>query len=190
MLNERLGYFSRFWRLMQARAQQPGAEKLYRAIVAQTRLKAFYETLGVPDTLQGRYFVLSLHLFAVLYRLRQLGEDGRPLAQDLVDRFAADMDTVLREQGVSDLRVPKTVRGVSATFEGFCRRLEPVVGGEAALAEELAADLSPDARAVSVALATYLNRMISSLAETYLAALAKGDVRFPPVQPADGGKHA
>ncbi len=46
------------------------AAKLYGAIVAQARLPVFYQRLGVPDTLEGRFLVLSLHLFAVLHRLK------------------------------------------------------------------------------------------------------------------------
>ena len=57
----------------------------------------------------GRSALLSLHLFAVLHRVKEEGPDGRTLAQELVDRFSRDMETVLRELGVSDLRIPKSM---------------------------------------------------------------------------------
>ena len=95
------------------------AAKLYGAIVAQARLPAFYQGFGVPDTLQGRFLVLSLHLFAVLYRLKAEGPPARNLAQDLTDRFSADMETVLREIGVGDLSIPKKVRGLWASSAGL-----------------------------------------------------------------------
>ena len=80
---------------------------LYGAIVAQARLPAFYRVFAVPDTLEGRFALLGLHLFAVLHRLRSGGAEARDLAQSLMDRFIRDMETVLREQGVSDLKISK-----------------------------------------------------------------------------------
>jgi len=44
------------------REKDLGAEKLYGAIVAQARLPVFYQGFGVPDTLEGRFVVLSLNL--------------------------------------------------------------------------------------------------------------------------------
>src|SRR5262245_11303594 len=93
------------------KVSNPDAAKLYGAIVAQARLPVFYQALGVPDTLEGRFLVLSLNLFAVHRRLQAEGEGGRVLVQDLADRFTADMATVLREIGIGDLSVPKKVRG-------------------------------------------------------------------------------
>ncbi|MGB6969966.1 MAG: ubiquinol-cytochrome C chaperone family protein, partial [Methyloceanibacter sp.] len=82
--------------------------------MAQTRLPVFYRDLGVPDILEGRFGLLSLHLFILLHRLKGEGADGLALAQDLMDRFSQDMETVLRELGVSDVRVPKRMRNLAA----------------------------------------------------------------------------
>jgi cytochrome b pre-mRNA-processing protein 3 len=79
------------------------AQKLYGAIVAQARLPVFYQGFGVPDTLEGRFVVLSFNLFAVLHRLKAGGAETRDLAQELMDEFTTDMETVLRELGVGDL---------------------------------------------------------------------------------------
>ena len=106
-------------RLMRWRSEASTTEKLYGAIVAQARLPVFYWSFGVPDTLQGRFTLLALHLFAVLHRLKGEGSEGRALAQELVDRFSQDMETVLRELGVSDLRVPKAMRRLAAASKGL-----------------------------------------------------------------------
>jgi len=45
-------------------SRSDNTEKLYGAIVAQARLPAFYLRYGLPDTLEGRFTVLALHLFA------------------------------------------------------------------------------------------------------------------------------
>ena len=60
-------------RLVRQRNAPSPPEKLYGAIVAQARLPVFYAEYGVPDTLDGRFAVLSLHLFVLLRRLKQGG---------------------------------------------------------------------------------------------------------------------
>ena len=78
-------------RLMRWRSGMSSTDKLYGAIVAQARLPVFYQSLGIPDSLQGRFALLSLHLFAVLHRLNGDGAEALALAQELMDRFSKDM---------------------------------------------------------------------------------------------------
>jgi cytochrome b pre-mRNA-processing protein 3 len=91
---------------------------LYGAIVAQARLPAFYVEFGVPDTIEGRFDLLVLHLVLVLRRLSQAGERGREFGQQLFDAFCRDLDGNLREMGVGDLTVPKRMRGFGEAFYG------------------------------------------------------------------------
>ncbi len=65
-------------RLRSRRSKTSKSQKLYGAIVAQARLPDFYRDLGVPDSLDGRFAVLSLHLFIVLHRLKQEGRRAFP----------------------------------------------------------------------------------------------------------------
>ena len=68
---------------------------VYDRIVAAARQPVLYAGWNVPDTPLGRYEMISLHLFLVLHRLR--GETGaRELAQDLTDRFFAELDHSIR----------------------------------------------------------------------------------------------
>src|SRR5262245_51141954 len=168
------------------------AAKLYGAIVAQARLPVFYQSLGVPDTLEGRFLVLSLYLFAVHHRLKAEGEGARVLAQDLADRFTADMETVLREIGVGDLSVPKKVRGVAAAHAALLEDLERAfTSGDAAIAASLASALPSDQRssgASSLRLAHYVRESVSALAAQGLAALAAGEVEFPEIDSGGGSK--
>src|SRR5262245_40869448 len=120
------------------KASNPDAAKLYGAIVAQARLPVFYQALDVPDTLEGRFLVLSLHPFAVHRRLKADGAAARELAQDLADRFTADMETVLRELGVGDLSVPRKVRKIAAAHAGLLQELERAfASGDEAVASAL-----------------------------------------------------
>src|SRR5262245_37559875 len=86
----------------------------YEAIVAAARHPALYEIYGVPDTVDGRFDMIILHVFLVLERLRG---DGNFL-QELVDEMFRDMDRSLREMGTSDPAVPKKVRRMAEVYAG------------------------------------------------------------------------
>src|SRR5215813_610777 len=95
---------------------------LYGTIVAQARAPAFYQTYGVPDTANGRLEMIVLHAVLVL---RRLGGERRPGAtagpafgQAIFDLFCQDMDANLREMGVGDLAVPRTMRRIGEAFYG------------------------------------------------------------------------
>jgi cytochrome b pre-mRNA-processing protein 3 len=99
---------------------------LYGAIVAQARSPAFYTSYGVPDTLDGRFDLVVLHLVLLLLRLARdggAGEAGRhgpagDVGQRLFDAFCRDLDGNLREMGVGDLAVPKKMRRFGEAFYG------------------------------------------------------------------------
>ncbi|WP_280138553.1 ubiquinol-cytochrome C chaperone family protein [Methyloceanibacter methanicus] len=168
--------------------------------MAQARLPIYYQRLGVPDTLNGRFVMLSLHLFAVLHRLKEAGGQdaaktrtapqtmARATAQALSDRFAADMETVLREIGTGDLAVPKKVRKLVAQgaslLEGYERAV--AAGGDAlevAIADALPLDASP-ARAASAQLTPYMSQVLQDLSAQPLEAICKGRIRFPELSSA------
>ena len=91
---------------------------LYGMIVAQARQPEFYAAYGVPDTVQGRFDLLVLHLVLVLRRLDRIGESGRLFGQRLFDTFCRDLDGNLREMGIGDLAVPKHMRRFGEAFYG------------------------------------------------------------------------
>jgi len=181
------------------RRDDTSATKLYGAIVAQARLPVFYQGFGVPDTLEGRFLMLSLHLFATLHRLKpgepKPGEPkpGEPkaldLAQDLIDRFGADMETVLREIGVGDLSIPKKVRGLAASGASLLQSYEEALAeGDEALAAAIAHALQLEDGASGAAgrrLAHYLKGVVDLLQAQDFAALSAGEVRFPGAIPGE-----
>jgi cytochrome b pre-mRNA-processing protein 3 len=169
------------------RRRSAPVDDLYGAIVARARLPVFYQGFGVPDTLKGRFALLSLHLFSVLHRLNESGpqapEMAKELAQELADRFTADMDTVMRELGVSDLRVPKKVRGLAASSAALMQAYEEgLAKGEAALAGAIAGALPLDeslAKAASGRLAPYVMTVVRHLEAQSLEDLYEGRLTFP-----------
>src|SRR5262249_19037461 len=102
-------------------ASQPAnstIDALYGAIVAQARLPAFYLAYGVPDTVEGRFDIVVLHLVLLFRRLGREPKEARKLSQGVFDRFCRDMDHNLREMGVGDLAVPKEMRRLGEAFYG------------------------------------------------------------------------
>ena len=76
-------------------------------------------TIGFRTRLMAGSTCSMLHLALAFERLSQGGEaDRRAVGQAVFDRFCRDMDDHLREQGVSDLKVPKEMRRVGAAFFG------------------------------------------------------------------------
>lgn len=166
------------------------AAKLYGAIVAQARLPLFYQALGVPDTLQGRFSVLALNLFAVLRRLRGEGGKARDMSQALIDRFSADMETVLRELGIGDLSIPKKVRGLAASSAALLAGYDEAYddGGDA-LAGAVAESLPLEGAAAEAAgrrLAHYVQEVVRHLEAQPLAALRAGAMTYPEVTAVTG----
>ena len=172
-------------RLMQWRSGRSSSDKLYGAIVAQARLPVFYQSLSIPDSLQGRFALLSLHLFAVLHRLKGDGAEALALAQKLMDRFSKDMEAVLREIGVSDLRIPKRMRGLAASSHAMLGSYETsYAGDDAAFAAAIAGSLPLDPESAGLSselLASYLRASIERLERQPLASLQAGTLDFPEV---------
>ena len=101
------------WRT--ARQNRAIVERLYQDLVALTRQPMLYEECGIADTFAGRFEALGLHLFLLLRRCR--GDASLDaLAQDLVDRFIADVDSSIRELGIGDQSVPKRMRKLAGVF--------------------------------------------------------------------------
>lgn len=94
------------------------AYELYRQAVEQARRPAFYARCGVPDTFDGRFDMLILHVFLLLHRLRAEGKAGAGLGQKLFDVTFAHLDQSLREMGAGDLGVGKRVKAMARAFYG------------------------------------------------------------------------
>ncbi len=168
--------------LPQRRGEDTQSEKLYGAIVARARLPVFYQEFSIPDTLMGRFAILALHLFAVLHCLKGEGVRAVSLAQNLIDRFSEDMETVLREVGVGDLSIPKKVRKLAASSAALLQDYETAfVQGDDAIVRAIERSLPVEggaAEAVSRRLAAYLTDLVRDLEGQSFAALNDGQPVF------------
>lgn len=86
------------------------ARELYGAVVTQARNPAFYRDYGVPDTPEGRYEMIALHLVLTLDRIAGDTPEAKALQQETLETFVTDMDDAFREMGVGDTTVPKKVK--------------------------------------------------------------------------------
>lgn len=91
---------------------------LYTAAVAAARAPFLYATVGVPDTLDGRFDLVGVHVFLLIRRLQAQPAPGPALAQAVFDAMFHDMDMNLRELGVSDISVGKKVKVMWEAFHG------------------------------------------------------------------------
>lgn len=157
-------------------------ERLYGAIVAQTRMPVFYTAYGVPDTVEGRFDFLVLHMHLVNERLAALGEAGVTLGQELLDLFFEDMDGSLREIGIGDLTVPKKMRTLAEAYLGRSALYGPAIAqnDESALAAAIARNVLSGADAgAGHALAGYAMEAARRLGTQPLEQFLGGAVEFP-----------
>jgi cytochrome b pre-mRNA-processing protein 3 len=155
-------------------------EAIYGMIVTQAREPLFYRDLGVPDTVNGRFDLLVLHLWMVLQRLRPM-EGGSSLSQALFDRFCDDMDANLREMGVGDLTVPKRMQAFGEAFYGRVAAYDLAsAAGEEPLAQALRKNILNGAQIENARrLAIYVETAVAALAGLDEAALQNGSWEFP-----------
>ena len=155
-------------------------ETIYGMIVTQAREPLFYRDLAVPDTVNGRFDLLLMHLWIVLRRLRPL-EGGTELSQALFDQFCADMDANLREMAVGDLAVPKRMRTIGEAFYGRMAAYDLALSeGAEALAQALCRNIL-DGQHIEQArrLSAYAQAAITSLAARDDQTLLSGSWSFP-----------
>jgi cytochrome b pre-mRNA-processing protein 3 len=155
-------------------------EAIYGMIVTQAREPMFYRDLAVPDTVNGRFDLLVLHLWMVLRRLKSV-EGGAGLCQQLFDRFCDDMDGNLREMGVGDLTVPKRMQAFGEAFYGRAAAYDLASdSGHEPLAQALCKNILDGADlAQARRLARYAGTVIAALDGLDETALRSASWRFP-----------
>jgi cytochrome b pre-mRNA-processing protein 3 len=177
--------FGRFGR----RTDDETPRAIYEKIVAGARRPEFYVDHGVPDTVEGRYEMIVLHLFLYLHRLRREDAAARGLGQRVFDTMFMDMDRSLREMGVGDLTVPKKIKKMAQAFYGrtaaFDAALEAGDGAELRVA--IARNVYGEGNGTeprAATLSAYVERAAAALAAQPLAVLTSEGPVFPDPVPA------
>jgi len=119
-----------FKNLTRRKETRKKAEKLYQLIVERTRTPVFYEVFEVPDTVEGRFELLSLHAFLILQRLKQEGEGAAELSQATFDVMFENVDLNLREVGIGDIGLARRIKKMAEGFYGRVEAYEQAVEAE------------------------------------------------------------
>jgi cytochrome b pre-mRNA-processing protein 3 len=154
---------------------------VYSAIVAQSRQPRFYADWLVPDTVTGRFDMISLHLALLFRRLRAESGEQKVFSQAVFDLFFKDMDRSLREMGVGDLGVPKRIQKMGNIFFGLLAAMNQAMdaGDRAALQAVLSRNVFDGATGPHVeALADYLFTEDRALAAQPAVAITDGSLNF------------
>jgi len=162
------------------------ARALYARAVAQAREPRFYAELGVPDTVDGRFEMVALHVWLLLRRLRADEARAGGLAQGLFDAMFDDMDRALREMGAGDLGVGRRVKAMATAFYGRIAAYDsgldsPDPAFEDALIRNVWRGAAPEGGAAT-ALAAYARHRAAALERRPLEALLDGEAPFADVE--------
>jgi cytochrome b pre-mRNA-processing protein 3 len=127
------------WPFQRSRADDD-AERLLSAVTQASRRPAFFGENRVPDTLEGRFEMMTVHGALALIRL--IGDPGaQPLSQAFTDKLFSAFDAGLREAAVGDTAVPKRMHKLAGDFYGrldaYRSCLSDVAALEAALARNI-----------------------------------------------------
>jgi cytochrome b pre-mRNA-processing protein 3 len=94
------------------------AERLHASAVAAARDGKLYAEMGAPDSVEGRFELLTLHVILLVERLRAEAGAGEGLRQALFDAYVSHLDGAMREMGVGDLAMGKRMRKLGEAFYG------------------------------------------------------------------------
>jgi cytochrome b pre-mRNA-processing protein 3 len=177
-----------FWRLdpvfanlRKRKATREAAQIAYGNIVAQSRAPDFYLRWGVPDTLDGRFELLVLHVFMVLNRLKRGNGEAGDFSQLLFDIMCADLDRGIREMGATDLGVGRHVKTMARAFFGRVSAYEKGLGDRSALFSAIRRNLygTVDPREDQLDMAvTYIFRQVEALSAASTDSLLTGEIPF------------
>ena len=94
------------------------AQLLYNAAVAKGREPHWYVTGAVPDTVDGRFDMITAIVAMVMLRLESDEPAGAAPSARLTECFVTDMDGQMRELGIGDVVVGKKIGKLMSLLGG------------------------------------------------------------------------
>ena len=161
--------------------QRTALRPLYDAVVAEARQPAWYLEGGVPDTLDGRFEVLSSVLTAVLLRLEGEADQAKRESVLLTEIFIDDMDAVHRQLGIGDLVVGKRVSKIMGALGGRLGAFREAFAESQALDVAVRKNVfrdSPPSEAALRFVADRLRSLHATLAGRSLATIMQGEISW------------
>ena len=92
----------------------------YAVLLDRACMPRFYSAYGVPDTLEGRFDLLTLHVFLIMEHTLNTAPPSQAeiFNQKLFDAMFANMSQSLRQRGIGDMGIPKHMRRMMLGFNG------------------------------------------------------------------------
>jgi cytochrome b pre-mRNA-processing protein 3 len=109
--------FGWLWPFQGPSSEELAATRLYVSTVKDARTPALYTHMEVPDSLDGRFDSIALHLFILLRHMKPVASLDA-VSHELIGIFMSDLDQSLREMGVGDMSVGKHVKKMANAFYG------------------------------------------------------------------------
>lgn len=162
-------------------------EKQYATLTKAARHPYLYEVLDVPDTVMGRFEMLSIALILYFRRTAGAGDEVKAIAQEIVEAFFEDLDHSMRELGIGDQGVPKRMKKLAGMFYGrldsYARALESAdaTALEAALKRNIHPENQDEALSMRK-LAHYMLKAEQELKSVSESTLAKGEADLARVE--------
>ena len=150
---------------------------LWHRVVEIAREKPWYTTLGIADTLPGRFDAITLVLVLVLLRMEAEPELNAPSVH-LTELFVDDMDGQLRESGVGDVVVGKHIGRQMSVLGGRLGALREAFAqgaDEAVLTSALARNITLRPGVEAAPLAAAVRAFSAALAAVPADRLLTGD---------------
>ncbi len=163
------------------------ARALYGETILAARRHEFFTDMGVPDTPEGRFELLSVMAFLVLRRLKTESA-AKGVAQAFFDVMFDDIDSNLRELGVGDISVGKKVKKLAESFYGRIKAYEEALAAEGnetlcrALAHFPYRNTAPAAETIA-RLAVHIRAEDAHLAEQDAGDLLGARIHFAKIAP-------
>ena len=159
------------------------SRKLYESIVLQSREPSFYSFTKIPDTVNGRFELIVLHLFLLLYCFRR-NSIATLVSQNLINVMTEDLDRALRQMGTGDLSVGRKVRKMASVIQVRLRAYQSALeGGDEALGtvlyEFLFASVEPKPDFEIKLITDYVRQAIKRLLKMPSNEVVSGRVVFP-----------
>lgn len=105
-------------RLFGDRKERAQLLDLYKAVVAAGRAPVWYREGQVPDTVDGRFYMVAAVTALVLLRMEREGDALARPSVLLTELFIDDMDRSLREIGINDVVVGKHIGRMMGALGG------------------------------------------------------------------------
>ena len=155
--------------------------RIYNSIVTQSRHSYFYINHGVPDTPDGRFDMITIHVFLVIRKLKNEHNKNYEMAQEIFDIMFADMEQNLREMGSGDVGVSMKIKAMVEAFYGRIKVYEAgfknILLLENALNRNLFRKTNPNKFQVK-SMAEYIQHEALRLEKVEIKDILKGNISF------------